>query len=240
MKPFLQEMMKGIGRFVCALLGGMRVEGREHVPLKSSAILVPNHSSDLDPAFVAMALPRMAWYMAKTELFTMRVFGLPLGPLIRLMQAFPVRREAALADRTALRTAEEKLKSGELLVLFPEGKLTETGALQPFQPGAALIALRTGVPVIPVGLIGTAEMMPYGKLIPRRVSRPVEVKFGAPLPLDDLKDLPRNEAVAELTRRMEAAVAALIGQPVPTPIPEERLELPSVETSPAETSCLKT
>ncbi len=218
-RAWAQVGIKIFGRLGARMLGGMRVEGRENVPLKGSALLVPNHSSDLDPAFVAMALPRMAWYMAKVELFDMRVFGLPLGPFIRLMQAYPVRRD--IADRAAIRTGEQKLKEDELLVVFPEGRLTQTGMMQPFQSGAALIALRTGVPVLPVGIIGSPEMLPYGEQVPRRASRPVQVKFGPPLPLDDLKALPRHEAIETLTRRMEAAVAALIGQPVPEPEAEE-------------------
>ena len=221
LRLFAQEGIKCLGRACMAVMGGMRVEGREVVPLKGTALLVPNHSSDMDPALIAMALPRMAWYMAKSELFEMKVFGLPLGPFIRLMQAFPVKRDAGAADRAAIRTAEEKLKARELLVLFPEGRLSETGEMQPFQPGAALIALRSGVPVIPVGIIGSPQLLPYGEQIPRRVSSPVRVRFGPPLPMADLKALPRHEAIDEAVRRMEVAVAGLIGQPVPSREPEE-------------------
>jgi 1-acyl-sn-glycerol-3-phosphate acyltransferase len=220
MRSFAQWLLKRIWRAVTAVMGGMRVEGQEVVPLNGPALIVPNHSSDMDPAIVAMALPRMAWYMAKRELFDMKVFGLPLGPFIRLMQAYPVRRDTGAADRAAIRYGEEKLKEGELLVVFPEGKLSEAGVMQPFQPGAALIALRSGVPVIPMGLIGTPDFLPYGEQVPRRFSRPIRVKFGPPIPMDDLKSLPRHEALEEATRRMEAAVAGLTGQPIPARLPE--------------------
>lgn len=208
MKNLIYALLRVIGRVWAALLGGLKVEGRENVPQTGPALLVPNHFSDIDPPLVWLALRRHCRFMAKSELFEMRL----LGPFIRFMGAFPVRRNTA--DRTALRTAGEFLEAGEAVVLFPEGKLSETGELQPFLPGAALIALRTGAPVIPVGLLNTSEMLPYGAQIPRRSSRPVRVKFGPPVPLNDLKSLPRSEAVEEAVRRMEAAVAGLIGQPV--------------------------
>jgi 1-acyl-sn-glycerol-3-phosphate acyltransferase len=234
MRSFAQWLMKRIWRAVTAVMGGMWVEGREVVPMKGPALIVPNHSSDMDPAIVAMALPRMAWYMAKAELFDMKVFGLPLGPFIRLMQAYPVRRDTGAADRAAIRYGEEKLKEGELLVVFPEGKLSENGVMQPFQPGAALIALRTGVPVIPMGLTGTPDFLPYGAQVPRRFSRPIRVRFGKPIPMDDLKGLPRHDALEEATRRMEAAVAELSGQPIPVREPEGTEEIRQENASPDE------
>lgn len=215
MRKLLLSGIMAFGRVLAALLGGLRVSGRENVPKTGPVLLVPNHVSDIDPPLVGITLPRRARYMAKSELFEMRV----LGPFIRFMGAFPVRRYSA--DRTALRAAEEYLKNGEAVVLFPEGKLSEDGALQPFLPGAALIGLRADVPVVPVGIVGSPGMLPYGRLFPKRSPRPVQVKFGPPIPMDDLKALPRSEAIEEATRRMEAAVAELTGQPVPTHEPEE-------------------
>ena len=209
MKRIVWGILRGIGRALGALLGGIHVEGEANVPHTGPALLVPNHLSDIDPPIVWLSIRRAPWFMAKSELFETRF----LGPFIRFMQAFPVRRDSA--DRAALRFAEDRLREGEVLILFPEGRLSETGELMPFQPGAALLALRTGVPVIPVGLIGTQGMMPYGHTRPRRAPRPVQVRIGPPIPTDDLADLPRGEALDELNRRMEVAVARLADQPLP-------------------------
>lgn len=202
-------LWRGLGPPLAAALGGLRVEGREHVPATGPVLLLPNHLSDVDPVALGIALPRVAWYMAKSDLFEIRV----LGPFLRFMRAFSVRQ--GFADRAAIRQAEALLAQGEALVLFPEGHLSETGRMEPFQPGAALIALRSGATVIPVGILNTPAMLPYGELTPRRAPRPVTVRFGAPLRLDDLASWPRRDALEEATRRIEAAVAALAEQPIP-------------------------
>jgi 1-acyl-sn-glycerol-3-phosphate acyltransferase len=158
---------------------------------------------------VWVTLPRRAWFMAMRELFEMRI----LGPVIRYMQAFPVSRDSA--DRSALRFAEARLKEGEAVVIFPEGRGNPEGVMAPFQPGAAFIALRANATVLPVGIIGTHGMLPYGTAWPKRAPHPVQVRYGQPIPYDDLRDKPRHEALDELTRRMEAAVAQLAEQPMP-------------------------
>ena len=210
MRDLVWAALRWVARGLAAVLGGVRIEGAGNVPRRGPVLLVANHLSDVDPVIVAMGMPRTARFMAKSELFEIRV----LGPLIRWLGAFPVRRDSA--DRAAIRLTEEIIQSGDAVVLFPEGRLSETGAMTPFQPGAALLALRTGAPVIPIGLIGTPEMLPYGHLVPRRAARPVRVRYGAPVPLDDLKGLPRHEALRETARRMERAVAGLAEQPLPT------------------------
>ncbi|HOM81018.1 MAG TPA: lysophospholipid acyltransferase family protein [Armatimonadota bacterium] len=185
-------------------LGGIRVEGRRHLPRRGAAILAANHLSNADPPAIAVASARGPYFMAKEELFKIRF----LGPLIRLLHAFPVKRGSG--DRAALRRAEQLLSQGELVVIFPEGRESETGELIAFQPGAALLSLRAGVPVIPICLKGTDGVMPYGTVIPRRSPRPTVVRIGPPVCLDDLRDHPdRRQALMEGAERIRAAVAAL-------------------------------
>jgi 1-acyl-sn-glycerol-3-phosphate acyltransferase len=112
--------------------------------------------------------------MAKSELF-----GIPiLGGLMRAFGAFPVRRGAP--DRASLRTAIQLLKAGEVVGMFPEGALTESGELQTILPGAGLVARQAGVPVICVGLRNTERVLPYGALVPRPGWRRIWAVWGEP------------------------------------------------------------
>jgi 1-acyl-sn-glycerol-3-phosphate acyltransferase len=170
-----------ISRFIVWLvlrtLFGFRVEGGRHEPASGPLLIVSNHVSDLDPLVVGTALHRRVYYMAKVELFG--------PPLLRwwvtACGAFPVRRGEA--DRQALRAARAVLERGDALVMFPEGT---RGAglrdLRPAEPGAALLALRTGAVILPVAVIGTNQVFPKGA---RRLSRgTIHVRVGAPIRID--------------------------------------------------------
>jgi 1-acyl-sn-glycerol-3-phosphate acyltransferase len=178
------------------------VEGRAHLPRTGGVLVIANHISDVDAVTVGSALSRTAWYMAKAELFDLPV----LGPLIHAVHAFPVKR--GTADRAALRRALELLAAGEVVVIFPEGRDSVTGRLQPFEAGVALLALRSGVPVVPVGLHGTNEFLPMYHFVPRPAH--VLVRFGPPIPFEDLEDLPHRERMEAMIRRMAASLARLI------------------------------
>ncbi len=192
------------------LLGGLRVEGQRRVPRRGGLLVTPNHISDCDPLALGAALPRPCWFMAKEELFAMR----GLGPFIRFFHAFPVRRGEA--DRTALRMAETLLKAGEAVVIFPEGQLSATGELQPMLSGAALLALRAEVPVLPVGIEATNEVLPYGRRLPRRSSRPVVVRFGAPLSPQALVGTgDRRDRLHRAMDTLGTEIARLSGQTYP-------------------------
>ena len=184
--------------------------GRENVPRQGRLLLCANHISDLDPLAALVNLPRDDFaVMTKQELFRIPV----LGPAIRRMGAFPVVRGSA--DRNALRLGEEILAAERALLIFPEGQVSEDGKLQELQPGAALLALRTGTPIVPVGLAGTDRMLPYGKVIPRSAGRPVEVRYGKPIVLSEFDGLSHKEARAAATERIAQELAALTGQNVP-------------------------
>jgi 1-acyl-sn-glycerol-3-phosphate acyltransferase len=180
----------------------LRVTGRYHVPRHGPVILAPNHLSNVDPAYVSHASPRSLWFMAKEELFEM---GL-IASVMRYWQTFPI--DQGGADRAALRYAEQLLQSGQGLVIFPEGRCSPTGELEPILPGAILLALRTNVPVIPVGLYGTNHVIPFGKLAPRPTLSRVCVHFAAPIRFSDLKSLPRREQREAAIQRLEEAMQA--------------------------------
>ena len=109
-------LMKGFMRVLFAFLGGFKTRGTKNVPRKGGVLICPNHLSDADPPAVAVALPRSAYFMAKEEIFSIPI----LGALVRHFRGFPIKRDSA--DRTALRHAEELLKAGEAVVIFPENE----------------------------------------------------------------------------------------------------------------------
>jgi 1-acyl-sn-glycerol-3-phosphate acyltransferase len=184
------------------LLFRLRVEGREHEPQAGPVLAVCNHASAIDPPIAGVALRRRAWYMAKDELLRIPV----LGPLLRSVGTFPVRRGEA--DRVSIRTALQVLDRGGVLLMFPEGTRSPDGRLRPAEPGAALLALRTGATVLPMAVIGTHRAMPKGARFPKRV--PVVVRLGPTI------TVPRHESrldralLDEWGQRFMAAVAALL------------------------------
>jgi 1-acyl-sn-glycerol-3-phosphate acyltransferase len=158
------------------LIAKLRTEGLENVPARGSAILAPNHLSWADIPLLSFPIKRVTHYMAKAELFRIPV----LGAYIRVLGAFPVRRGES--DRDALRIAERLLGQGELVVIFPEGHRSEGHALIEAHQGVALIAMRAGVPVIPIAISGTERTfhdLKYAWRAPR-----VLVRYGAPYVLE--------------------------------------------------------
>ncbi|MBW3635164.1 MAG: 1-acyl-sn-glycerol-3-phosphate acyltransferase, partial [Armatimonadetes bacterium] len=163
-------------------------------------ILASNHISDSDPPVLGAAVRFPIAWMAKRELWQIR----PLVPVLDFVGSFPV--DPASPDRAALKMAAQVLQNGDALVVFPEGCISPDGELGAIMPGAMLIALKSGAPVVPVGMWGAQKIVPHGSLVPRPTLAPVRVHFGAPLRFDDLQDLPPREARVLATRRLENAL----------------------------------
>lgn len=165
-----------LAKLVCSalflVLGPFRVRGKYRVPRSGGLLILSNHQSDIDPVAVQISCPRPIYFMAKSELFEMRL----LGKVIRWFKAFPVKRGEP--DKGAIATAIELLKSGETVCVFPEGELSESGDLLPLKPGVALIVRMAQVPVICLGIDGTRRIMPYGKLLPRPAWGWVTARWG--------------------------------------------------------------
>jgi 1-acyl-sn-glycerol-3-phosphate acyltransferase len=182
--------LRGLMRFLTQtfLVGGLfRIEGRENVPLQGGLVVCPNHFGTLDPPMVPAFLPRTdSWSMAKSEYFDKP----SISWLFKAYQSFPVVRHSA--DRSALRKSFDVLKRGEVLVLYPEGTRVEKGVLSTPEPGAGFIAQKSGCPVLPVGVVGTPEVMPKGTIWPRR--HQVTLRFGKPFVV--LQRRPNGERVS--------------------------------------------
>ena len=150
-------------RIVLLLLRRWEVRGLSNLPEQGGLVIVSNHTSYWDPIVVGCAITRRVNYLAKEELFRIPVFR----NIITGMAAFPVKRNQS--DRAAIRKALQYLAEGQILGVFPEGSRSASGELQAAEPGAAMLALKAGVPVLPLGLIGT-----------RGVLRKVKVNIGEP------------------------------------------------------------
>jgi 1-acyl-sn-glycerol-3-phosphate acyltransferase len=189
-----------VGVAIKVLSPRFAVTGRGNLPRRGAMILAPNHLSNIDPVLVAYAALRPLAFMAKKELFAIPA----LGSLMRFANAFPVERGSS--DRAALRLAETQLNAGHPLVIFPEGECSQSGTLQPLLPGVALLALKCQVPVIPVGIVNSNQLMPYSNVVPRFTLSKLRIHFAPPLLTSDLKEMPSREARALFNERLEAAL----------------------------------
>ena len=197
----LYAILKATARLLMCLLFGLRARGREHVPATGPFLIVANHSSVLDPPLVGAVCPRRLTFLAKAELF--RIPG--LGALIRRLGAQPLRREGA--DPAALRMAQRVLAGGGAMLVFPEGTRGPEGTLREAKPGAALLAMHSGVPVVPAYVSGSGRAWPRGRRLPRPAK--VVVTFGAPLRFEPAVGAERKKQYEDASRRMMAAIADL-------------------------------
>lgn len=150
-----------------------RIEGVHHVPRQGPLIIVANHASDFDPPIVSNCVGRPVAFMAKEELFRVPI----LAPAIRLYGAYPVKRGSA--DRSAIREALKQLDQGWGVGVFLQGTRTLDGRIPAPKLGAALIAAKAQVPLLPVSVWGTHQVLPKGAKLPRPV--PITVRIGEPI-----------------------------------------------------------
>jgi 1-acyl-sn-glycerol-3-phosphate acyltransferase len=155
-------------------------EGLEHVPRSGAAIIASNHVSFSDSFFMPLVVPRKVTFLAKSDYFTGRgIKGWFTRQFFSGVGQVPVDRSGGRASEAALHTGLRVLGEGKLLGIYPEGTRSPDGRLYRGKTGVARMALEAGVPVIPVAMIGTYEIQPPGKVIPR-IKRP-GVRFGPPL-----------------------------------------------------------
>jgi 1-acyl-sn-glycerol-3-phosphate acyltransferase len=163
-----------------AFLGRPKVEGLEYVPGTGPAILASNHLAVADSFYLPLVVRRRITFLAKAEYFTGKgIKGRLLAWFYTVAGQVPIDRTNADAAQAALDTAERLLKDGKLLGMYPEGTRSPDGRLYKGKSGLARLALETGVPVIPVAMVGTDVVNPPGSKM-WRFGR-VEVRFGKPM-----------------------------------------------------------
>jgi 1-acyl-sn-glycerol-3-phosphate acyltransferase len=158
------------------LLWRVKVEGRENVPTHGPAVLAANHQSFCDSFFLPLALRRRLTYVAKAEYFD----NWRTAWFFRAAGQIPMQRGGGDASQRALDTATEVLQAGGLLGIYPEGTRAPDVRLHRGHTGVARLALRTDVPIIPVGLVGTRAVQPPGSLL-KRPFHSVTIRFGPPM-----------------------------------------------------------
>jgi 1-acyl-sn-glycerol-3-phosphate acyltransferase len=177
----------------------LRTEGQENLPQDGGYVLAANHTSNLDPWPLGMPLwpKRFLRFMAKSELYWW-----PLKYVISGAGGFPVRRGER--DTEAIETAVELARQGYVVAMFPHGTRQRKGLVKKYQPkahtGAARIALEAGVPLLPTAIAGTDRLLRL---------EPLRVRYGTPIPLDDLSALEPTEAARVATDRLMAEIEHL-------------------------------
>ncbi len=167
-KVFLTPILRVVYR--------IRVEGRENLPTHGPVILASNHRSFLDSIFIPLIVRRRVTFVAKAEYFD----DPKTAWFFRAVGQIPIRREGGSASEGALAAATDVLESGGVFGIYPEGTRTRDGLLHKGKTGVARLALATGAPIVPVGMIGTDECQPTDAKLPR-LFRKVTIRFGPPL-----------------------------------------------------------
>ena len=157
----------------------IRIEGKEHLPKKGAVILASNHRSFLDSIFIPLVVGRRVTFVAKAEYFD----DPKTAWFFRAVGQIPIRREGGSASEGALAAATDVLEAGGVFGIYPEGTRTRDGYLHKGKTGVARLALSTGAPIVPVGLVGTDECQPTDAKLPR-LFRKLTIRFGPPLSMD--------------------------------------------------------
>jgi 1-acyl-sn-glycerol-3-phosphate acyltransferase len=189
------------------------VAGAHHVPRYGPVIIASNHVSFADEIFTPLVARRQVSYFAKAEYFTAPgLKGRAMAALFSGLGQVPVERADTRSAAGVIDIGVEVLRSNGALGIFPEGTRSPDGSLYKFRTGVARLALRTGAPVIPVGIVGTREVLPPEGRRWRRA--PVTVSFGAPLYFGDRAAQERSARVLrEVTDTIRVAIQGLSGQP---------------------------
>ena len=186
----------------CRLWLRMSFEGLDNVPAEGPFVLAPVHRSFLDTFIAAGVTRRRLRFMGKDSLWKHRA----PGAILSALGGFPVHR--GTADREALRRCIEVIEGGEPVVIFPEGTRRSGPSVQPLFEGAAYIAGRTGVPIVPVGIGGSESALPKGSRLPHPVK--VHVIVGTPIrPLPAESGRVPRRVVHEVTGELHAELQRL-------------------------------
>ncbi|NGN95592.1 1-acyl-sn-glycerol-3-phosphate acyltransferase [Nocardioides sp. KC13] len=190
------------------------VTGGENVPRSGGVILASNHLSFADSIVIPSVSPRPVHFLAKSDYFTgTGIKGAAQRAWFEGMGMLPVDRDDPQAALGSLEVALEVLGRGEAFGIYPEGTRSRDGRLYRGRTGVAHLALTAGVPVVPVGLRGTAELQPVGSSLPRLAK--VSVEFGKPIQVAGRFDgVPLGKARRVITDEVMESIAALSGQEV--------------------------
>ncbi len=205
MSRVFYTLIRGLVVAVCVGYTRARVVGKHNIPKSGPFLLAPIHRSNIDTPLAAAVTSRRMRFMGKDTIWKVK----PIGWIISSLGAFPVTRGSA--DREALKRCIAVLESGEPLVLFPEGTRQSGPLVQPLFDGAAYVAVKAGVPIIPVGIGGSEGVMPKGSkmIYPRKcvlvVGEPIVAQT------DEAGRIPRS-AVKDVTEQLSVDLQRLFDE----------------------------
>ena len=188
------------------------MSGAQNIPASGGAILAANHQSVVDSVFLPLMVDRPVTFSAKAEYFTAS------GPMARVWAWYLRATNQLTMDRDGPRAAQDTLEAalallqqGQLFGIYPEGTRSPDGRLYRGRPGVGWLALKSGLPVIPVALSGTRKVLPPGRIIPRPGR--IGVTIGKPLAIaPELFDAPPGKARRQIADQVMAAIQQLSGQ----------------------------
>jgi 1-acyl-sn-glycerol-3-phosphate acyltransferase len=187
------------------------VEGLEHVPHTGGAIFAGNHLSVADELFLGAVVPRHLAFWAKSDYFVgTGVKGWFTRSLMHGLGAIKVERAGGRAALTAFDSAIPVLKEGDLVAVYPEGTRSPDGRLYRGRTGVARLAVAAGVPIIPVGTLGTEKVQPIGQTFPSLKRGLITVKFGKPIETAGRAD--DRTSLRALTDEVMGEIQKLTGQ----------------------------
>lgn len=197
---------------VLRLLFRPAIEGTEHIPDDGAAIVAGNHLSFSDHFLMPAIIKRRITFLAKAEYFTgPGIKGRLTAAFFRSAGQIPVDRSGKEAGQAAIREGLGVLERGELLGIYPEGTRSHDGRLYKGKVGVAVMAIRAQVPVVPCAMVGTFEIRPPGRRLPR--IKPVTIRFGEPLDFSRYAGLENEKAaIRAVTDEIMYAILRLSGQ----------------------------
>jgi len=198
----LYKLAQILIRFILGINGGIVVKGKENVPLKGGVIIAVNHISYLDPPLIGAVLPRRAIFMARKGLFEI--------PILRWgikQTAIPVDRKKT--SPSTIKEAVRRLKSGEAVVLFPEGRRSETGELLEGKRGIGMVASLSKAPIVPAFVKGTDRALPVNARWLKRAR--ITVVFDKPIyyTLTHEENYPVHLSYEDISRKIMTAIGEL-------------------------------
>lgn len=186
-----------IFRIIGRLFFRLKVVGVENIPQKTNFIIVANHTSFLDPIVVMAGVPKKIYCLALRFLYRMFL----IGWFLKKVEALPV----GSASSRAISLLQQNKNVG----LFPEGRISRSGKLLDFRRGAALLAYKTGRPIVPCAILGTFEALPLGKVLPRLY--PITLRIGKPIYLlKEFEDVIDDIKLQDGTNRIRNAIKEML------------------------------
>jgi 1-acyl-sn-glycerol-3-phosphate acyltransferase len=199
------------GPFLHAL-GRPKIIGADNIPATGGAILAANHLSAIDSVYLPFMVSRPVTFSAKIEYFGAKGLGARLFAMyMKATNQLQIDRGGGRAAQATLEAALQRLQDGELFGIYPEGTRSPDGRLYRGRPGVAWLALNSGLPVVPVAMMGTRRVLPPGAVVPRPGR--VEIRVGKPMTFGtEVTDQAPAKARRQITEQVIEEIRKLTGQ----------------------------